>query len=251
MIIRYYDLAYDIVVSSEKDKDFVDEFNINMRNLDSDRLFDIAENGNLSDFRSLCNSFSCYNKLYPFKYKNPNTRETLLRLKYKCEERINGLFGEYILKLVNEIYHTIYNGIGTFDVTCLFRYRRPNRNYRGTMITLVHLIDKFPDLIEKELDLTDIKANIKDKSSILDAPYFEDVYYRRFTINEMDDSDRRLCTCGWLQFMDEIFYKSYDTAINVLEEFFKIRYCGLYATTYWAHPATHVRKRVSHTVSGS
>ena len=250
-MIRYYDLSYDKKVSLEKDKDFVDEFNINMRNLDSDILFDIAENGNLFDFRLLCNSFSCYNKLYPFKYKNPNIRETLLRIKYKCQERINGLFGDYILKLANEIYRTIYNSNDTFDATMLFRYRRPNRNYRGTMITLVHLIYEFPDLIEKELDLANIKTLIKNKSSILDAPHFEDVYYRRFIINEMDDSDRRLCTAGWLQFMDEIFYKSYDTAINVLEEFFKIRYCGLYATTYWAHPATHVRKRVSHNVSGS
>lgn len=239
---RCYNLNYDIKFSSEKDKYFIDEFNINMQNLDVDRLFDIAENGNLYDFRLLCNSFSSNNKLYPFKYKDINTQEALLKIKYKCENRINALFGKYIMKLINEIYRTIYNGTVPFDVTCLFRYRRPKRSYRGTMITLVLLINQFPDLIEKELDLESIGDSIKIKSSILDYPYAEDVYYTGFFEK---DGDNRLCTAGWLEFMGEIFYKSYNTAENVLDEYSKIRYCGLYDTTYWVCPATHVRKRVS------
>ena len=246
---NYYDLTYDMEASSKKDKEFIERFNINMRNLDSDKLFDIAENGNLWDFRLLCNSFNSYNKLYPFKYKTQNTRETLLKIKSKCEERINKLFGEYILSLINEIYHTIYNGTGSFDAIQLFSYRRPSKNYRGTMIILTNLINQFPNLIEKQLNLADIKDCIKNESSLLNEPHPKDVYYKKFCMREdLEYDDRKLCTCAWLEFMDEIFYQSYDTAQNVIDEYYKIRYCGLLATEYWACPATHVRKRVAYKI---
>ena len=243
---NYYDLTYDMEVSSKKDKEFIDRFNINMRNLDSGKLFDIAENGNLWDFRLLCNSFNSYNKLYPLKYKTQNTCETLLKIKSKCEERINNLFGEYILSLINEIYHTVYNGIESFDVMQLFAWKRPNKKYRGTMIILTNLVSQYPNLIEKQLNLADIKDCIKNESSLLNEPHPKDVYYRKFCMKDQEEyDDRKLCTCAWLEFMDEIFYQSYDTAQNVIDEYYKIRYCGLLATEYWAHPATHVRKRVA------
>ena len=212
-------MLYNRELSSKKNKEFIEKFNIDVYNLNIDKLFNIAENGELEDFRLLCNSF-WYNALDPGHYIDyPNIRETLLKIKSKCEERIDKLFEGNMLDLINAIHNTDHD-VYYFDKIAFFIYNKPIKPYRRMMIVSLIIIH---DFIGKELNTSDMKNLIRILSP--DNFYLDnyDIYGVISHPHEVIYEEQKISTDAWIEFTDQIFYRNYNAAYDVLTKYNKMR----------------------------
>lgn len=190
-----------------------DEFIKRMPQFDLDRCLDIANHGDIEEFRLLCNIVST--GTYDLSYFN-HDHDSWSRLKNACNSRVNAVLGKDVSALYNytlryqqhdewadDERYTLF----TYNVSAICRY------VILSVVSILHYMNQ-PKSIENAINMHD--AFHKFCIPSLYNERYEYNYDIDPTIRNLDRMHHVDC---WVKFANFIWDKDYESAYSMIEEY--------------------------------
>lgn len=190
-----------------------DEFIKQMPEFDLDRCLDIANHGDIDEFRLLCNMLSTSS--YDLKYFNDDYK-SLSRLKKACNCRVNSIFGEDISELYNKVLHEQRHEEWAGDERyALFVYDIPKSIPRFVILSVVSILHYM-----NQPKSTKNAINIYHAFIIkLNSLYYERYEYDRNADPVIRNLDRMHHVDNWIKFTNYLWDRDYESAYSMIEEY--------------------------------
>lgn len=203
---------YDWTLSNVTRKD---EFTSQMPEFDYNKCMNIAKEGDLKQFRLLCNMLDI--ATYDRSYFNDNYR-LIDNLRKACNNRVNAILGPDITQLYNELLKSQGHEQWLGDE----RYKLFGYNYismcipRYVIISIVYIIHytHMSNSIKSAINIGKIYNCLPDNNL-----YYEKYLYKDPAKFCFKDSDRKNHIDRWIKFTNLIWDHDYSSAYDMIEEY--------------------------------